>query len=264
MAHKVIILLFLIIAQATPDDMRSICFSKIDDMNYQCISTGCLSFTNATVSNLRHCEMACLANINCRTATFDQSSNNCQLFENIPTEYGSMSSQAGVVTLVTISIRQAPAMCTSMFYNETTYGAGSSLSAVVVVDVNGDEKLDMRVSNFMSNSISVLLNAGNGIFLDQVEYPSNIYPKSIAAADVNNDNKTDIVVVVNYGSNDRVIYFNAGNTTFTNQSSFETGPLPLTVTIADVNNDNKSNIIVINVGSNDIGVYLQCYNYLEN
>ncbi|CAF1131411.1 unnamed protein product [Adineta steineri] len=207
--------------------------------------------------------MACLSNINCRTATFDQSSNNCQLFENIPTEYGSMSSQAGVVTLITIGIRQAPAMCTSMFYNQTTYGAGSSLSAVVVVDVNGDEKFDMVVSNFMSDSIGVLLNTGNGTFNTQIIYSSDSDPIAVAVADINKDNKTDIIVV-NYGSNDLVIYFNAGNATFTNRSSFETGPLPLTVTIADVNNDNKSDIIVINVGSNDIGVHLQCYNYLEN
>lgn len=61
----------------------------------------CLPTTIVFASNLRHYQFACVMNIRCRSASFHQSSNQCELFSDIPRQYGSLSSEAGVVTITT-------------------------------------------------------------------------------------------------------------------------------------------------------------------
>jgi hypothetical protein len=65
--------------------------------------------------------------------------------------------------------------------------------------VNGDNIPDIVVTNFGSNTVGILLNAGNGTFLSQITYSTGTNPHYAAVVDVNNDNKPDIIVT-NYGS----------------------------------------------------------------
>ncbi len=109
MKHTVVLLLLTIIAQTPSQNIRTLLLSKINDVQYQCVDSGCSSATIISVANLRHCEMACLSDINCRTATYDQSNSECGLFADIPSQYGSIVPQAGVVTLMAIDGRQLSA-----------------------------------------------------------------------------------------------------------------------------------------------------------
>ncbi|CAF4622380.1 unnamed protein product, partial [Rotaria socialis] len=87
-----------------------------------------------------------------------------------------------------------------MFLNQTTYPTGNRTSSVAVVDVNSDNKPDIIVANYGSNTVSVLVNNGSGTFLTQITYATGTYPASVAVVDVNSDNKPDIIVG-NAGSN---------------------------------------------------------------
>ena len=64
-----------------------------------------------------------------------------------------------------------------------------------MTDVNGDTTLDIVVTLYGSNSIGVLLNNGNCIFFSETTYPTDVYPTALAAADVNSDNKPDIILI---------------------------------------------------------------------
>ncbi len=109
MKHTVVLLLLTIIAQSASQNIRTLFLSKINDVQYQCVDPGCSSPTIITVANLRDCEIACLSNVNCRTATYDQSNSECGLFADIPSQYGNIVPQAGVVTLMAIDGRQLSA-----------------------------------------------------------------------------------------------------------------------------------------------------------
>jgi hypothetical protein len=147
------------------------------------------------------------------------------------------------------------------FLAQTTYstGAGSTPYSVAVVDVNSDNKPDIVVANLGSNNVGVLLNTGSGTFLAQTTYSTGAAssPASVAAVDVNSDNKPDIVVA-NLGSNTVGVFLNAGNGTFLAQTTYSTGggSTPRSVAVADVNSDNKPDIVVGNLGSNTVGVFL--------
>src|SRR6516165_10700371 len=52
----------------------------------------------------------------------------------------------------------------SLFAPTVNYTVGSSPVYVASGDFNGDNKLDLAVANFASNSVSILLGKGDGTF----------------------------------------------------------------------------------------------------
>jgi 2-keto-3-deoxy-galactonokinase len=155
--------------------------------------------------------------------------------------------------------------CSSMFFNQTTYStaAASAPYSVAVVDVNGDNKPDIVVANSGTNNVGVLLNAGNGTFLNQTTYSTVTAssPRLVAVVDVNGDNNPDIVVA-NSGTTNVGVLLNAGNGTFLNQTTYSTGGTssPRSVAVVDVNSDSKPDIVVANSGTNNVGVLLNAGN----
>jgi len=109
MKHAMVLLLLTIIAQSASQNIRTLFLSKTENVRYQCVDPGCSSATIISVANLRDCEITCLSNANCRTATYDQSNSECELFADIPSQYGNLVAQAGVVTLMAIDDRQLSA-----------------------------------------------------------------------------------------------------------------------------------------------------------
>ena len=151
------------------------------------------------------------------------------------------------------------------FSIQTMYSTGSGTSpwSVITGDVNGDNRPDVIVANQNSNKVGVLLNLGNGMFTSQTTYSirRNSYPQSVTTADVNGDNKLDIIVAnSNVGSVG--VLFNRGNGTFSNQTTYDTGSssYPVSVVAADIDGDNKLDIIVANSLTNNVGVLLNTGN----
>ena len=70
----------------------------------------------------------------------------------------------------------------------------SPLRSVAVADFNGDGKPDLVVANENDNTVSILLNRGNGTFQNQVAYDTGPAPASVVAADFNGDGKPDLAV----------------------------------------------------------------------
>ena len=146
-----------------------------------------------------------------------------------------------------------------MFTNPITYttGYGSSPRSAVAVDLNGDSTLDIIVANHDTDNVGVLLNMGNLIFTSQTMYSTglNSGPQSAITADVNSDNRPDIIVA-NEGSNSVGVFLNIGNGSFTRQASYSTayGSRSYSVATADINGDSKPDIVVANYGGDNIGV----------
>ena len=58
----------------------------------------------------------------------------------------------------------------SEFSPAVSYPAGSEPYSVAAGDFNGDGTVDLAVANFASNTVSILLGEGNGIFQSPVNY----------------------------------------------------------------------------------------------
>ena len=134
------------------------------------------------------------------------------------------------------------------FKPQTTFSTGSSRPrSIAVGDFNNDTELDIAVVNYGTNNIGVFLQDRNGSFANQTTFSTGYDsdPYSLAVADLNNDDKLDIVVA-NYGTNNVGVLLGYGNGTFAIQIIFTTGinSHPYSIAIDNLNNDTYLDIVV--------------------
>ena len=86
-------------------------------------------------------------------------------------------------------------------------------------------------------------------------YTAGAWSYFLITADVNEDNKPDIITT-NAGSKTIGIYLNNGGGIFALPINYSTGNEPRHLVAADVNGDSKVDIIVANRWANNIGVFL--------
>ena len=82
--------------------MRSGRMSILSNLTFECAQTTCPPFANVTGSNIRQCQMACLRQIQCKAATYYQSTSVCQVFDNTINQNGNMSDSINTVTMIII------------------------------------------------------------------------------------------------------------------------------------------------------------------
>src|SRR5262249_9545115 len=80
------------------------------------------------------------------------------------------------------------------------YAVGLSPQAVASGLINADAALDLVTPNYSENSVSVLINQGNGTFGSAASYPVGASPWGVATGDFNGDGRAD-VVTANYAGN---------------------------------------------------------------
>ncbi len=140
----------------------------------------------------------------------------------------------------------------SLFSAATNFAAGPSPLSVAIGDVNGDDRPDLAVANFVSNNTSVLLGNGDGTFQPEANFAAGTNPASVAIGDVNGDGKADLAVA-NQGGNVSVLLGN-GDGTFQAARNFVVGGFARSVAIGDINGDGKADLAVANFASNNVSV----------
>jgi hypothetical protein len=134
----------------------------------------------------------------------------------------------------------------------------SQLTSITAGDLNNDTNLDVVVTDNATNNIMVIFGSGYGTFTKQSTYSTgdNSQPCSVAVADLNNDNRLDIVVA-NAGNNNIGIFLADDSGAFFNQTVYSTGTgsQPYSVAVLDFNNDKQLDIAVANYGANTVSVF---------
>jgi hypothetical protein len=145
-----------------------------------------------------------------------------------------------------------------------TFSAGIPTS-VAVADVNGDGNPDLLVANWDNpGTVAVLLGNGDGTFKSAVSYGSSgIESTSIAVADVNGDNKLDVLVAnwcasdINCEDGSVGVLLGNGDGTFQAAIGYDSGGNPATaVAVADVNGDGKPDLVLANWNDGTVGILL--------
>ncbi|MCH7521967.1 MAG: VCBS repeat-containing protein, partial [Candidatus Marinimicrobia bacterium] len=67
--------------------------------------------------------------------------------------------------------------------------------SVYAADLDSDGDMDLAVSCYDSDIISLLYNQGDGTFPNRIDYNLSLAPRSCKAADLDNDGDLDLVVV---------------------------------------------------------------------
>lgn len=114
-----------------------------------------------------------------------------------------------------------------------------------VGDVNGDGELDIIivVPNYDVTKIKVFLNNGHNDFTEQQTVFENRWSTFMRVADLNDDNKLDIILA-KYESNHISTMWGTGNGTFTEQMEYNTNCTGFEFEVANLNDDDIADIVI--------------------
>jgi type II secretory pathway component GspD/PulD (secretin) len=123
-------------------------------------------------------------------------------------------------------------------------------------DSTGTGFFDLAVANQADNTISIFQGNGDGTFRAPtlIQLPAGFSPSALAAADLNGDGHTDLVVA-DEGSNAISVFLGNGDGTFQRRTDYPTGIAPVSVAFGDFNHDGAEDIAVANSGSDSVTVY---------
>jgi hypothetical protein len=143
---------------------------------------------------------------------------------------------------------------------ESPVTVGDHPFSVAVGDFDGDDVLDLAVTNEDSNNVSILLGDGNGTFTEEpTESPVTVgdAPVTVAVGDFDGDDVLDLAVT-NQGSNNVSILLGDGDGTFTQatESPITVGDFPFSVAVGDFDGDDVLDLAVANVDSDDVSILL--------
>jgi len=162
------------------------------------------------------------------------------------------------VALIVVGAALSAASAPS-FVHARNYRTGVLPVAIAVGDLNGDGKPDLATANpatdNSTDTVSVLLNHGDGTFGAKHNYGTRPFPLSIAVGDLNGDGKGD-VVTANFGQRTVSVLLNRGDGSLQPRRDYPTGEYPLSVAIGDLNGDGKADLVTGNRGPDGVSVLL--------
>ena len=176
-----------------------------------------------------------------------QSLNDVQVFLNLTAvaSIGTSCSDGDACTLSETCNAWACVAPASFAETASTATVGNQSQSLTVGDWNHDGKLDVAVTNWVTNDVSILLGDGSGGFTAAAGSPIGVSagPLSIVTADFNGDGKPDLAVADN-GFDQVTVLLGNGSGGFT--SSLHDVPThPVALTIGDWNGDGRPDIAVV-------------------
>ena len=117
------------------------------------------------------------------------------------------------------------------------------------------EVIDLAVTNFYDDDISVLFGDGLGGFGDSQYYPVGDGPIGIVAGDFNSDNILDLAVA-NFYDDDVCVLLNNGSGVFRDRQNYSVGNGPKGIVAGDFNSDSILDLAVTNGKDDDISILL--------
>ncbi len=155
---------------------------------------------------------------------------------------------------------------TISFANKLDFVAGLSPTSLAIGDIDRDGKLDLAISNYDSNTVSIYKNTSNTgaiSFATKVDFITGINPRSVIIGDFDMDGKPDLVVA-NEGSGNvsilRNIGFN-GIISFAEKLDLTVGANPKSLTLGDFDKDGRSDLAITNYNSNTISIFRNTGNF---
>ncbi|HLZ56079.1 MAG TPA: VCBS repeat-containing protein [Ktedonosporobacter sp.] len=126
---------------------------------------------------------------------------------------------------------------------------------LVTADFNGDGHPDLATANLSRNTVTILLNKGDGTFAPGVHYPVGKSPVDLVVGDFNRDGKPDLAVS-NLLGNSITVLLNKGDGTFAPGITYPVGSKPENMAAGDLNGNGYPDLVVPNLTSNSVTVLL--------
>jgi hypothetical protein len=124
---------------------------------------------------------------------------------------------------------------------------------VSLIDLNDDDSLDVLVTGYFADFVSVAINEGDGSFSNPQHLILNQAVYHMGAGDVDGDNIVDVLI---HDGNNIVMVLGNGDDTFEISTKFYTGGNVDSSTLGDLNNDDILDIVSTNTHNGTIFVLI--------
>ena len=143
------------------------------------------------------------------------------------------------------------------FAEDFIYSAGAGPRSLAVGDLDHDDDLDLAVVNSTSpyESVTILLNYGDGTFVPDASYDVGADARGVAVGDLDGDGDLDLAVGNSYEDNLSVL-LNYGNGTFADDILYGVGDGPYVVVVGNLDGDGDLDLAVSNSYGDDISILL--------
>jgi len=135
---------------------------------------------------------------------------------------------------------------------------GGTPRSIAAGDLNGDLKRDLVVANGSSNTISILLNAGGGVFRPAGEVATSDSPNAVVLASLNSNSDAFLdMAVADFVANRVEIFLGNGAGGFGAPTAILTGmdTHPAALAVMDLNGDGKKDLAVVLNGIDEVRLY---------
>lgn len=124
---------------------------------------------------------------------------------------------------------------------------------IAIADFNGDDFLDLAISNQVSNDIAILLNSTTGEYNNMIYQEAGDEPFAILAVDLDK-NGTEDIIVAHLEDNSIRIFSNTGKDEFEMKVVKSVGDMPFGMVTSDIDQNGYPDIFIVNFESNDMSI----------
>ncbi len=133
---------------------------------------------------------------------------------------------------------------TADFEYRGDYGTGDGPHLACIADLDDDGDLDIVTADYNDDTISILINDGEGVFTKENDYETGDGPRSIFLGDVDGDLDIDCVFG-NYFDDTVSVIKNNGDATFASKVDYDIGKGPFSIFLADVGEDTNGDLDLV-------------------
>lgn len=126
--------------------------------------------------------------------------------------------------------------------------------SIIGADLDGDGDDDYAVTNGDADTVTILMNHGQGEFQESQRISTGDSPRFVTAADVDGDGDPDLIVSRSAAADNVRILMNDGTGTFAAGAAFTAGEGSLEVAAADLDNDGSLDLVVASRVSDDVSI----------